>query len=368
MKNISKLLACGFMGMLLASCGDDYNDWSQPQQNPQEEAITIPALTATAAPAIDFDQAPEDSVDVFSLSDTALPEGFSLSDGRVELTLQGAENAEKLTVNTSVAGRAATEELLNAVITAAGKRPVARTFDAQVYLDAVKDGQAVLVNAGKISLTMTPKASTYTFKYYVVGAMQGWSQDAKTCLFYAQSQSTQSYTTQFKDAGNLKIWAEDAFGDWDNALGVDGSDSNAASGTLTVGGKGAVVCPEPGKYYTITVDFDKMTYTWTKLDNQEPTAYKTIGLIGGFNSWGGDEAMTQVTPHNWYVHVTFAEATELKFRANGNWDDHDWGDGGDVASQYYGKGTNGGGNIKVPAGTYNVFLNDITGDYAFVAE
>lgn len=111
-----------------------------------------------------------------------------------------------------------------------------------------------------------------------------------------------------------------------------------------------------------------MTYTWTKLDNQEPTAYETIGLIGGFNSWGGDEAMTQVTPHNWYVHVTFAEATELKFRANGNWDDHDWGDGGDVASQYYGKGTNGGGNIKVPAGTYNVFLNDITGDYAFVAE
>lgn len=357
------------MGMILASCSDDYDDWSQPQQNPQEEAITIPAFTATAAPAIDFDQAPADSVDVFSLSSAALPEGFTLSDGRVELTLQGADNAQKLTVSTSAAGRAATGELLDAVISAAGKRPVARTFDAQVWLDAVKDGQAVLVNAGKISLTMTPKASTYTFKYYAVGAMQEWNPDTKSCLFYAQSQTVQSYTTRFDNAGNLKIWAEDNFGDWNNALGIDGGDSNAASGTLTVGGSGAIVCPEPGCFYTITVDFDHMTYTWTKLDDQTPTAYEKIAVIGGFNGWdtNTEEVMTEVTPHNWFVKLTITEATELKFRANGGWDIN-WGDdSGNVAAKYYGKGTNGAGNIKVPAGTYNVFLNDITGDYAFVA-
>lgn len=223
----------------------------------------------------------------------------------------------------------------------------------------------MLVNAGKISLTMTPKASTYTFKYYAVGAMQGWDPATKSCMFYAQSQSVQSYTTQFNDAGNLKIWAEDAFGDWNQALGIDGSDSNAASGKLTAGGQGAIVCPEPGCFYTITVDFDNLTYTWTKLDNQNPEAYDKIGLIGDFNGWT-DLDMEEVTPHNWTVKVTIAEATTLKFRANGAWAVN-WGDGGDVATKYYGKGINDGGNISVPAGTYNVFFNDITGDYSFAA-
>ena len=41
MKNISKLLAFGFMGLALASCDDSYDDWSQPQQNPQEEITSL---------------------------------------------------------------------------------------------------------------------------------------------------------------------------------------------------------------------------------------------------------------------------------------------------------------------------------------
>ena len=54
MKNLSKYIAFAFLGMAMASCGDDYNDWANPQTNPQEDAITIPGLTATAADAIDL--------------------------------------------------------------------------------------------------------------------------------------------------------------------------------------------------------------------------------------------------------------------------------------------------------------------------
>ena len=61
MKNISKsFLAFGFMGLALASCDDSYDDWSQPQQNPQEE-ITLPNFTATVAQPIDFDPVTSDS-------------------------------------------------------------------------------------------------------------------------------------------------------------------------------------------------------------------------------------------------------------------------------------------------------------------
>ena len=110
MKNLSKYIAFAFLGMAMASCGDDYNDWANPQTNPQEEAITIPGLTATAADAIDLANVSEDSVSTFTLSTAALPEGFQLADARVEVTPQGVEGATKTTFNAGIEGRAAVLE------------------------------------------------------------------------------------------------------------------------------------------------------------------------------------------------------------------------------------------------------------------
>ena len=355
------------MGLLLASCDGDYDNWSNPQQNPQEEAIVLPTFTATAAPAIDFDQVNTETVSVFTLNEATLPDGFELSDGHVDLVPQGVANATKTSVAVSAQGMVNTQELLDAVIAAYGKRPEARTMAGTVYLNAVKNGQAVLLNAGNIVLTLTPRASEYTSKYYIVGAMQGWSTDAKTCMFYPKSVSVQSYTTKFEGDANLKIWSEDAFGDWGKAMGAATDVDNSATGKLVSSNAGAMVCPEKGAFYTLSIDMDAQTYTWTKCSDQNPTEYTLIGLIGGFNNGGSDEPMTQVTPHNWTAKLTLAENTELKFRANGGWDVN-WGAGVNVADTYYGVGTNGGDNINVPAGTYNVFFNDITGEFAFVAE
>lgn len=366
MKNISKLLAFGFMGLALASCDDSYDDWSQPQQNPQEEIITLPNFTATVAQPIDFDQVTSDSVTVFTLNDATLPEGVTLEKGRLEMT---AQNAAKTTVNVSGNGRACTAELLDAVVAAYGKRPVERTMSAEVLLNAMKDGQAALIKAGTIELKLTPKASEYTPIYYLVGALQGWSDQAKTCMFYPESQTVQTYTTQWTGDGNLKIWDENNFGDWNNCIGAATNGDNAASGKLVTSNAGAIVCPEKGAFYTLKVDFDAMSYTWVKLDNQTPTEYEKISLIGGFNNWDGDEMMTATAPHNWTAKVTFAADTELKFRANGDWGTS-WGINMNVADTYYGTCTKNGvdNNIKVPAGTYNVFFNDITGEFVFAAE
>ena len=100
------------MGLALASCDDSYDDWSQPQQNPQEEIITLPNFTATVAQPIDFDQVTSDSVTVFTLNEATLPEGVTLEKGRLEIT---AQNAAKTTVNVSGNGRACTAELLDHV-------------------------------------------------------------------------------------------------------------------------------------------------------------------------------------------------------------------------------------------------------------
>ena len=44
-----KYLAIAFAGVLMASCDEDFNDWASPIMNPEEDAITIPGYTATAA-------------------------------------------------------------------------------------------------------------------------------------------------------------------------------------------------------------------------------------------------------------------------------------------------------------------------------
>ena len=477
----------------MGSCSEDFKDWADPQTNPQEDAITIPGFTATGAQAINFANVETDSVSTFTLSEAALPEGFTLENARLELTPQGIENATKTTVNTSIEGKGAVADLSAAVVSVYGKRPSARTFDAQVYVNAVKDGQAVLIDAGKINLVMTPKAPfidtnyylvglmtdwkldtnlkfahsdadvyedpvftimftttadnqywkiipqgnvdagdiwkvenapkgvvgvekdgddamsgtlltttskgekanagkiakagtyqmtinmmdyTYSIKqiapeYYLVGALQSWSDQNMSCLMTAETAMVQNFTTKWTGDANLKIWLGSDFGKWDNAFGSAAGDGvSAAEGKLKANG-GAIVCPEKNAYYTFTADFSTMTYKWTKLANQNPTEFEYVGLIGVGGKWndGDDIDLKQVAPHNWYLAKQEIPAGGLKIRADHKWrDDGNWGFG--EGQNYENKGTlitsGGSGNIPVPAGTYNIYFNDITGAYAFV--
>lgn len=493
MKKLSLYISIALAGLFMGSCSEDFKDWADPQTNPQEDAITIPDFTATAAQAIDFASVTTDSVNTFSLSSAALPEGFTLANARLELTPQGVENATKTTVNTDLNGKGAVADLAPVVESAYGKRPTARTFDAQVYVNAVKDGQAVLIDAGKIKLVMTPKAPfidtnyylvgqmtdwsldtkfkfthsdadvyedpvftimftttddnqywkiipqgnvdagniwavennpkgvvgvekdgddamsgtlltttskgekanagkiakagiyqmtinmmdyTYSIKqiapeYYLVGALQSWSDQNMSCLMTAETAMVQNFTTKWTGDANMKIWLGSDFGKWDNAFGsASGDGVNTAEGKLKAGG-GAIVCPEKGAYYTFTADFSTMTYKWTKLANQNPTEFKHVSLIGVGGKWneGDDIDLEQVAPHNWYLAKQEIPAGGLKIRADHKWrDDGNWGFA--EGQKYESKGTlitsGGSSNISVPAGTYNIYFNDITGAYAFV--
>ncbi len=493
MKKLSLYISIALAGLFMGSCSEDFKDWADPQTNPQEDAITIPGFTATAAQAIDFASVTTDSVNTFSLSSAALPEGFTLANARLELTPQGVENATKTTVNTDLNGKGAVADLAPVVESAYGKRPTARTFDAQVYVNAVKDGQAVLIDAGKINLVMTPKAPfidtnyylvgqmtdwsldtkfkfthsdadvyedpvftimftttddnqywkiipqgnvdagniwavennpkgvvgvekdgddamsgtlltttskgekanagkiakagiyqmtinmmdyTYSIKqiapeYYLVGALQSWSDQNMSCLMTAETAMVQNFTTKWTGDANMKIWLGSDFGKWDNAFGsASGDGVNTAEGKLKAGG-GAIVCPEKGAYYTFTADFSTMTYKWTKLANQNPTEFKNVSLIGVGGKWndGDDIDLKQEAPHNWYLAKQEIPAGGLKIRADHKWrDDGNWGFA--EGQKYESKGTlitsGGSSNISVPAGTYNIYFNDITGAYAFV--
>ena len=240
--------------------------------------------------------------------------------------------------------------------------------------DGKKAGAGKIAKAGMYQMTINMMDYTYTIKqiapeYYLVGKLQDWSEkpEGKTCLMYAETPMVQSYTTQWKDDANLKIWLGSDFGVWANAYGTAKNGDNSVEGKIA--GSGAIVCPEPGAFYTFKADFSTMTYKWTKLENQNPTAYEKVGLIGVGGDWDNDVDMTEVTPHNWFIEKTFPEGS-FKIRANHKWDDAaNWGFAEGQKFSSTGKLITSGGSkdIKITAGKYRIFFNDITLEYAIIA-
>lgn len=216
--------------------------------------------------------------------------------------------------------------------------------------------------------------------YYIVGAMQGWNTSDQSCIFYPSTNvvTTQSYTTRWDGEATFKIFPGNDYDNWKSwasAYTAPTENDQSASGTIIPNnGGGNFKSPAPGEYYTFTIDMANMTYTWTKLDNQEPTEYKSIGITGDFNGWadGQDILMTEVSPHNWYVRATIPSEGGIKFRVDGAWTTS-WGIEGDVdkainvGDQFWGKFIQPGKNALLPAGTYDIYFNDITTEFVFVA-
>ena len=382
MKKLSLYVSIALAGLFMGSCSDDFTNWANPQTNPQEDAITIPGFTATAGQAIDFANVETDSVSTFTLSEAALPAGFTLEKARLELTPQGVENATKTTVNASPEGKGAVADLASALESAFGKRPTARTFDAHVYVNAVKEGQAVLIDAGNINLVMTPKAPFIDTNYYLVGNMTDWKLD--TNLKFAHSDAgvyedpifTIVFTTTEDDQcwkiipqGNVdagNIWAVE------NApkgvVGIETDGDYAMSGTLlTTTSKGEKAnAGKIAKAGTYKMTINMMDYTYTII---QPTTYEHVGLIGVGNDWVNDVDMTEVTPHNWFIETTIPEGN-FKIRANHKWDDSaNWGyaEGQEFSSTGKLITSPVSQGIKVAGGKYRISFNDITLEYSIIA-
>lgn len=228
---------------------------------------------------------------------------------------------------------------------------------------------AVISGAGTYEITLDINNYTYTVKraegrYYVVGNPQDWSTTDMSCMFYAHGANIYSYTTSWTGAWDLKIWDANGFGDWTKTFGGINGDGSA-TGTLIPGGDGAFQSPAAG-YYTLTINMNDNSYSWEAV--AEPTEYTSVSLIGDFNGWDGDTDLTQLelAPHNWYARVTIESDGGLKFRA-----DHDWATSWGTSDKETPIGDTyylelGDQNINVPAGTYDFYLNDITGRWSIV--
>ncbi|MDV7391096.1 hypothetical protein RZS08_07080, partial [Arthrospira platensis SPKY1] len=89
----------------------------------------------------------------------------------------------------------------------------------------------------------------------------------------------------------------------------------------------------------------------------------SIGMLGEFNNWSNDVPMSTTDNENYTISAfTFTITGNVKFRQNGNWDTN-WGG----STFPTGTAVPNGGDILVPAGTYDIVLNVVNDTYSFTA-
>lgn len=350
----------------LSSCNGDYtSDWVLPEQNTQQEVKTAALAFTPNTEVIDLAAVEGETV---KLGDFDLTGINSLSD--VKFTATNGDKTAVINLNSDC--EASVSELKGAVVALYDREVTPRTIEGKVTAKAVADTTDTQ-NSGLVVLLETTTAVSFQVQlapapsfYFVVGAINGWSSDPTTPLFPGED-GNYSITAFFGGDHNLKFWNIDDLGNWGNAYGCAVDGSTDASGALVVNA-GAIKAPQADMVYTFSVNLKDNTYAWAEASEQFPAEYTSIGLIGDFNGWGGDETLTQVSnagnSHIWYIRGLKIESDgKVKFRANGSWDIN-WG-GTDLPA---GTGYQNGPDIMLSAATYNVYFNDITGQYIFIEQ
>ena len=354
MKKIFLYSLAVLASIILASCNGNYDDWAQPQHNPEEEAITIPGFTATpVVQSIDCSNVTTDSVSIFTLSEAALPEGFTLDNARLEIIPQGEDNAIKKTVNASIEGKAAVADLSEVIVSFYGRRPIAHSFVAHVYLNAVKNGDAVLIDAGKFNLEMTPKSPFIDSGYYLVGDMfnaegvDGWNTvSAKQAFMHSDKDVYDDpiFTITFETKKADQYWKIipkkniDSDNFWaDGVVGPKQNGSDSMEGSLTNVGPGAGMIKEPGKY---KLTLNMMDYSYTI--EAAPELY----MKGDANGWDGYDYLAGDGVH--FTGFMYLNQNGFKFTTAPDWSGTGYGANFDTAPN--------AANIVItePAGYYKV--------------
>lgn len=216
-------------------------------------------------------------------------------------------------------------------------------------------------------------AEVISFKeFYLVGdaTAAGWNNNNNnTPLFRdATNENIYYYTGRFAGGDEIEGFKLlETLGDWDSQWGVDG-DSFTSKAIL--GNDPSAFAVDTDQYYTLTVNREAFTYSFTTFDASAAATYDVVGIVGAGTSvgWPSDDNPTpdikmtnsDFDKHIWQANDVVLTDGPVKFRANLAWDVN-WGGGENFPS-----GIANGDDIMVTAGTYTVWFNDITGRYTFI--
>ena len=275
----------------LASCNGDYEDWAQPQHNPQEASAAKYGITFTAGPEAECNMPDEDGViNLVTVNSTdANVTGYTLKDLKVngeDITGEIVGNNIQVDAN----------ELEKILCTQNNSRAsVARDINVESKVSVnLASGDAVAINTvgtTTAKLKPTPTPAIDEKGYYMLGQVNGNDWDAKNPVWmtkmsdgvYQLKVTTTAEKNWFKFYEGSK-WDES--GDWNvidrGALGCKENGCKDASGTIYYNGDSwgklqTMVIPGAGTWI-VTLDMNNLKYTVGK-----PVLY----MKGDANGWNG---------------------------------------------------------------------------------
>ncbi len=147
-------------------------------------------------------------------------------------------------------------------------------------------------------------------------------------------------------AGNAKFNQSSSPNSWGGTAFPAGTAATSTGTAITI----------PAGTYNISFNRNTGAYSFQNT---------SVALIGDFNSWSADEAMTTTNAVTYTkTGLVIPSNGNIKFRDNGNWT---YGFGGSTNPSAFPTGTaaSPGNDIPITAGTYNVSFNRSTFAYTF---
>ena len=336
----------------LASCNGDYEDWAQPQHNPQEASAAKYGITFTAGPEAECNMPDEDGViNLVTVNSTdANVSGYTLID--LKVNGEAIESGEIIGNNIQVN---ATE--LEKILCKQNKSraSVARDINVESKVSVnLASGDAVAINTvgtTTAKLKPTPTPAIDENGYYMLGEVNGNNWDATSPVWMTKLSDGvyQLKVTTEKDKNYFKFYEGskwDESGNWDvinkGVLGCEKNGCEDASGTIYYTGDSwgepqTMVIPGVGTWI-VTLDMNNLSYSVGK-----PILY----MKGDANGWDGYDYLAGDDG----VHFTgfmYLNQNGFKFTTAPDWSGTGYGENFSTAPD--------AGNIVMtePAGYYKV--------------
>ena len=274
----------------LASCNGDYDDWAQPQNNPQEASAAKYGITFTAGPEAECNMPDENGViNLVTVNSTdANVTGYTLKDLKVngeDITGEIVGNNIQVDAN----------ELEKILCTQNNSRAsVARDINVESKVSVnLASGDAVAINTvgtTTAKLKPTPTPAIDENGYYMLGEVNGngWDNTKPEYMTKVSDGVYQLKVTTKKDKNYFKFYEGSKFvsGDWNainsGVLGCEKDGCEDASGTIyytgdSWGSPQTMVIVGTGTWI-VTLDMNNLKYTVGK-----PVLY----MKGDANGWDG---------------------------------------------------------------------------------
>ncbi len=334
----------------LASCNGDYDDWANPQTNPQEASAAKYGITFTAGPEAECNMPDENGViNLVTVNSTdANVTGYTLKDLKVNgEAIEGEIVGNNIQVDAN--------ELEKILCTQNKSRAsVARDINVESKVSVnLASGDAVAINTvgtttAKLKPTPTPAIDEQG--YYMLGEVNGngWDNKNPEWMTKVSDGVYQLKVTTEKDKNWFKFYEGSKFvsGDWDainsGALGCKENGCVDASGYIYFTGDSwgepqTIVIPGAGTWI-VTLDMNNLTYTVGK-----PILY----MAGDANGWKQIDVLNSDDGAH-FTGYMYLNQNGFKFSTQPNWDGTNYGADFDTAPD--------AGNIVITeeAGFYQV--------------